>query len=490
MMLKTTLMRARRHFAGACVLAVIVAPLHAAPPDDWTDLTPPDDYQAALDAINEAAQPPGENRWDEYVAIIEAFRLIEQEMIAAAEHEKPYPDYYWYQADPRVPSNIEDERLAQRIVQRAEAAGLFDRYVRLAEGDFRLQAPLELAVDFNMKSAAMSKVSSENSFLQALLTTVYLAERSNRHDTIVSRLSAIWRVTDRRSRHRHFISMILTDSTSKRVADATIRALATGGLTEAQIESIVSAMGGYRGGPIRSFLYVQWLQYRRLFLKAYMPENTEVSAEDLVEYLNRVVPTAALLHQRGAPRIRRLTIATLPTLEEILSSWDRGAAMAIRNVEKPRSAREPIVLPVEQITKDNAEENILARRLFSTSFMSLSQNSYDETLMMIDGARLIAAIELYRARNHRPPRTLNDLVPDFIDSLPVDRLHGHPYGYRRLVKPDEYGRDYLLYCYGWDGVDHGGAEHRMMNDSMLSAHDHLTDMNLDYIFNEIGRYLK
>ncbi len=72
------------------------------------------------------------------------------------------------------------------------------------------------------------------------------------------------------------------------------------------------------------------------------------------------------------------------------------------------------------------------------------------------GARLMLALEIYRAEQGRLPAALEDLVPSILDSLPIDRSSGKPFVYRALERPDRFGRDYLLYAIGADGTDDGG----------------------------------
>jgi hypothetical protein len=80
----------------------------------------------------------------------------------------------------------------------------------------------------------------------------------------------------------------------------------------------------------------------------------------------------------------------------------------------------------------------------------------DFARMNRDATRLMAAIEQHEAEHGRPPDALADLSPAYLLELPTDPLHGGPFGYRPL-HDDPYGRSYLLYSYGPDGVDDGGT---------------------------------
>lgn len=80
-------------------------------------------------------------------------------------------------------------------------------------------------------------------------------------------------------------------------------------------------------------------------------------------------------------------------------------------------------------------------------------------LLAVDRAAtgVMAAIEQYQADQGDPPDALQELVPDYLADAPWDPLHSGPFGYR-LVDNDPYGRMYLLYSYGPDGIDDGGTE--------------------------------
>ncbi|NNF43626.1 MAG: hypothetical protein HKN62_11395 [Phycisphaerales bacterium] len=71
------------------------------------------------------------------------------------------------------------------------------------------------------------------------------------------------------------------------------------------------------------------------------------------------------------------------------------------------------------------------------------------------GVRVLVALELYHARRGQWPRTLAELTPEILPSVPVDPLTGTPFGYRR--HDDVATHPFRLYSYGVDGVDHGGV---------------------------------
>jgi hypothetical protein len=67
--------------------------------------------------------------------------------------------------------------------------------------------------------------------------------------------------------------------------------------------------------------------------------------------------------------------------------------------------------------------------------------------------RTARAIQKYRRSRRAWPRSLDQLVPDFLPEIPVDSW-GRPLAYRAK----ERGRGYLLACYGADGEPGGKLE--------------------------------
>jgi hypothetical protein len=70
----------------------------------------------------------------------------------------------------------------------------------------------------------------------------------------------------------------------------------------------------------------------------------------------------------------------------------------------------------------------------------------------VDEAAIACAIERFRLAKGQYPDSLQELVPQFISSLPNDVISGEPYKYYRTND----GR-YVLYSVGWNGTDDGGA---------------------------------
>ena len=79
----------------------------------------------------------------------------------------------------------------------------------------------------------------------------------------------------------------------------------------------------------------------------------------------------------------------------------------------------------------------------------------------IDLARIAAALERHRLAGDRYPDRLEALTPQWIDTLPIDRITGNPLIYR--IKED--GTP-IVYSRGWNGTDDGGHTHRQARESL------------------------
>jgi len=78
-------------------------------------------------------------------------------------------------------------------------------------------------------------------------------------------------------------------------------------------------------------------------------------------------------------------------------------------------------------------------------------NIQDRVNTNLELTRLAAALAVYRAEEGTYPESLDALVPDILESLPVDYFQERPFLYRRTEE------GYLLYSCGANGKDDGGS---------------------------------
>lgn len=83
-----------------------------------------------------------------------------------------------------------------------------------------------------------------------------------------------------------------------------------------------------------------------------------------------------------------------------------------------------------------------------------TRQAYARADVKIDLVRLVAALHQYRAENGSFPVRLRQLVPDYLDAVPVDRFSqkGEPLQYKNHA-----GRGYTVYSIGLDLRDQGGV---------------------------------
>ena len=73
-------------------------------------------------------------------------------------------------------------------------------------------------------------------------------------------------------------------------------------------------------------------------------------------------------------------------------------------------------------------------------------------LNLLRSAQTACAVERFRLKHQRLPERLEDLVPEFLSSVPLDAVSGQPLKYRIR------GKGYVVYGVGDDGEDNGGTE--------------------------------
>lgn len=66
-------------------------------------------------------------------------------------------------------------------------------------------------------------------------------------------------------------------------------------------------------------------------------------------------------------------------------------------------------------------------------------------------AEIALAVERYRLRYDSLPESLDALIPEFMEAIPLEPFDGEPL---RYIRHKEGG--YTVYCIGDDGVDNGG----------------------------------
>lgn len=95
-------------------------------------------------------------------------------------------------------------------------------------------------------------------------------------------------------------------------------------------------------------------------------------------------------------------------------------------------------------------------RLLSRMVLPALSKSVDKEVRSVATLRAAVtacAVERFRVAHDRLPTSLEELVPQFLESVPEDPLDGRPLKFRRLSP------GYVVYSLGDDGTDDGGVEY-------------------------------
>jgi hypothetical protein len=149
--------------------------------------------------------------------------------------------------------------------------------------------------------------------------------------------------------------------------------------------------------------------------------------------------------------ITLLTPALSASRKNVLEHYGRMMDAADANLKRPM--REANWQEYEQGTAQKAGDFEKMRQpvmILMTARLANAQERAEKSLGYQDGLVIAIGLELWRRSNGELPKTLNVLVPEFLESLPADRITGDPVKYKLLEgKP-------LIYSVGADRDDDGG----------------------------------
>ncbi len=128
-------------------------------------------------------------------------------------------------------------------------------------------------------------------------------------------------------------------------------------------------------------------------------------------------------------------------------------------VEMPRWQRitQPDYRCASLVDYANSHES-LTSIIEQTATASFYGDAYDMQDASEQGAELMLAIESFSYEKGRYPTSLEELVPEYMDELPLDPYAMEPktWQYRLLASSPRDERSYVLYSVGLDGDDDGG----------------------------------
>lgn len=116
--------------------------------------------------------------------------------------------------------------------------------------------------------------------------------------------------------------------------------------------------------------------------------------------------------------------------------------------------------------------------------------SVDLTRINTAGFRIQLAIERFQHDRERLPESLEQLVPEYLDAIPIDHWGDGVFRYIRIDREkDEHNRAYLLYSVGADEQDDGGTPHpdRARESFLLTKPVNSAFIGFDYVINDPSR---
>ena len=86
-----------------------------------------------------------------------------------------------------------------------------------------------------------------------------------------------------------------------------------------------------------------------------------------------------------------------------------------------------------------------------------------QQMAQLEGLRCLVAVRLYESEHGIYPNSLDALVPEYLNEIPMDPLHDKGFVYESL------GNDFRLYGLGLNGIDDGGksGDVRMSPDQII-----------------------
>ncbi len=189
-----------------------------------------------------------------------------------------------------------------------------------------------------------------------------------------------------------------------------------------------------------------------------------------LQILNSMLDSVVDEFQIEEQRIERA--AVLEVLAAFSKAYDADGNLDQEYVNRSREQLERAkdLFPVDDIARD---EELLpnlpdtwdqcvadARTIFGSMIdrtLSADHRSRKRSAMGAHGCKLIIAVRLYELNSGELPDKLTDVTPGILESLPTDPINGKPFGYRTLLD-DPFGRPFIIYSFGADGIDNDGLQ--------------------------------
>ena len=174
-------------------------------------------------------------------------------------------------------------------------------------------------------------------------------------------------------------------------------------------------------------------------------------------------PPAGRLKQRVTDGLERTFFKPNRTRRLMAEACREIIAMAPRHfVDAPRPDK---FLNAARAEQGFVASNYMGGKLLEISIPSLFLGpAYKcDTNVWAAAARVILAMEAFKLEKGRLPASLNELVPDYLDAVPLDDFDGKPFRYNAAKK--------LIYSVGEDLKDDGGTTKQEFLNATMKERD-------------------
>ncbi len=165
--------------------------------------------------------------------------------------------------------------------------------------------------------------------------------------------------------------------------------------------------------------------------------------------LNHTVDLHALYGSRGLNLFDR-TVAWIPGVRDVMFRIDVVRFMRNRvdfYEETLKSADEPYY--IIKNTSPTVPSDPLSRVVFPS--LTRSKLSISDVQALERGLMILIALRLHHIEHSTYPADVYDLMPDYLDVIPMDPFTGKEFHYEKV------GDDFLLYSLSNNGIDDGGV---------------------------------
>jgi hypothetical protein len=306
-------------------------------------------------------------------------------------------------------------------------------------------------------------------------------------DRFVSDINALLGLAHHAGEHPVLIAKLVGAAIAVLAVDTTGRALADRAdlLSEPQLIALAHRFGAM---PVEIDVGVERLFFEDTVQRMYSDDGRGGGRLVVGEALNLLhrgdSPASAVLKGAGGPILSALAVGRW----EVVREWDRlmgitrdEAAMPMWTWTAAPGERE-----ISRVTKSkwyNVRYFPLPALIPAIGRVTVTSNT---AAMRRDGVTAAIALELWRRSHGSYPATLDDMTPDLLPAIPIDRFDGAPLRYH----VDAAGRP-VIYSVGMDRDDDGGrptaAENPDATASQWAPIDHvarnLADAKLEPLYN-------